>query len=207
MRTLVAPPRIDVSGLPTLRLGHRSPLWWGVVGLIAIESTVFAICIATYFYLRGSEPVWPPPGDRPLVGLATIQLAVLLLSAVPMHLVERASMRQSLRGMRSWLIVCTLLGLVFLVLRGLEIAWLGFRWDSHAYGSIFWFILGTHSIHGLASVGENLVFITLLFIGPVEEKHLLDVQLNGLYWYFVVLAWLPLYAILYFDPGIFGGSV
>ena len=199
-----SPPRIDVSELPTTAFGHRAPLWWGVAGLLAIEGTVFALCAATYFYLRGSQPVWPPPGDRPLVGLATIQLAILLASILPMHLMERASVRRSLRGMRFWLIVCTLMGLVFLVLRGLEIAWLGFRWDSHAYGSIFWTTLGIHTIHGLTSTGENLLFIALLFIGPVEEKHLLDVQLNGVYWYFVVLAWVPMYVILYLDPGVIG---
>ena len=39
-------PALDVSELPHVALGHRDPLWWGVVGLMAIESTVFATRLA-----------------------------------------------------------------------------------------------------------------------------------------------------------------
>jgi heme/copper-type cytochrome/quinol oxidase subunit 3 len=37
-------------------------------------------------------------------------------------------------------------------------------------------------------------------LGPVERKHFVDVNVNAVYWYFVVLAWLPIYIILYFGP-------
>ena len=43
---------LDVSGLPTYAYGNRSLMWWGTLGMILIESTVFALAIVTYFYLR-----------------------------------------------------------------------------------------------------------------------------------------------------------
>lgn len=195
-------PRIDVSGLPTTVYGHRAPLWWGVVGLIVIESMVFALLVATYYYLRGGESVWPPPGDDPPVTLPAINLIVLLASAIPMHLVVRETDRTDLRRMRFWLLICTVMGFLFLVGRAFTISQMGFRWDSHAYGSIVWTLFGMHSIHGLTSVGENAVFLALLYKGPVEEKHLLDLRLNALYWYFVVVSWAVLFAVIYFDSGI-----
>ena len=39
-----------------------------------------------------------------------------------------------------------------------------------------------------------------MFIGPVEEQRFVDVEENALYWYFVVLAWLPIYAVIYWAP-------
>lgn len=198
--------RIDVSDLPSMVYGHRAPLWWGVVGLIVIESMVFALLVGAYYYLRGGESVWPPPGDDPPLTLPAINLIVLLASAIPMHLVVRETDRTDrgpdLRKMRFWLLVCTVMGFLFLVGRAFTLSQMGFRWDSHAYGSIVWVLFGMHSIHALTSVGENLLFLALLYKGPVEEKHLLDLRLNALYWYFVVVSWAVLFAVIYFDSGV-----
>jgi cytochrome c oxidase subunit 3 len=42
-----------------------------------------------------------------------------------------------------------------------------------------------------------------LFRGPVEEKHLVDVAVNGLYWYFIVVTDLLGILVLYLDPLLF----
>jgi heme/copper-type cytochrome/quinol oxidase subunit 3 len=99
--------------------------------------------------------------------------------------------------------VTTAFSLVCLALRAVELNSLNFRWDAHAYGSIVWVIFGMHSLHLLTSNVENLLFLALLFKGPIEEKHLLDLRLNGMYWFFVVLVWIPFYIIVFLDPGIF----
>jgi len=192
-------PAIDVSELPSFAFGPRDPLWWGVVGLIAIESSVFALAAVTYSYLRGGAVEWPPPGaEMPyLVGIAN--LILLIASVFPMQLANRAALRGSLRPMRKWLFVATAIGLVCLAVRGLEMSGMTFLYNQHAYGSIVWTIFGLHTLHLLTSCGENVVFLVLLYRGPVEEKHRLDLRLNGLYWFFVVASWVPLFAILYGD--------
>lgn len=192
---------LDVGHLPTMAFGPRDPLWWGVIGLIAIESTMFALVIATYFYVRGNHAEWPPQGlslETQWAGLAGVGL--LLVSAFTMHQTNKAALEGKLRPIRRWLIITTVLGLGFLVLRFFEFKGLTFRWNTHAYGSVFWTSLGLHTMHGVASNLENLVLLALLFRGPVEKKHLVDTHMNGIYWYFVVFGWLPLAAILYLDP-------
>ena len=42
----------------------------------------------------------------------------------------------------------------------------------------------------------------LLYVGPFEGKRFVDVSENALYWYFVVLSWLPIYAVIYIAPRI-----
>ena len=46
----------DVSALPDTAFGHRSLMWWGTMGLMVIEGTVFGLAIAMYFYLRLRVP-------------------------------------------------------------------------------------------------------------------------------------------------------
>ena len=44
------------------------------------------------------------------------------------------------------------------------------------------------------------VLTTLMFSGPIEEKRFVDVSENAMYWYFVVLTWLPVYGVIYWAP-------
>jgi cytochrome c oxidase subunit I+III len=185
---------------PRVVFGHRDPLWWGVALLISIEASGFALLLGTYFYLRGKEQSWPPAGVRtPEMWLALLGTSLLVASLWPQHAVNRAAASGDIGRMRRGLWLATLLGAGFLLLRFVELQKLPFAWNSHAYGSIFWVILGLHTLHGSTGILENLVLISLLHRGPVERKHALDIQLSGLYWYFVVLAWLPFFAILYLE--------
>jgi heme/copper-type cytochrome/quinol oxidase subunit 3 len=196
---------LDVSHLPDIAFGQRDPLWWGVMGLIAIESTVFALAFASYFYIRGNYPHFPPTAMAHYSKvLAAVNVVLLLSSVLPMHLANKAAKKGHLRGMRWGLGIATVMGLAFLAIRITEFLWIGFRWDTHAYGSVFWTIVGLHTTHTISSTLENLVLLALLFIGPVEEKHQVDVTVNGVYWFFVVASWVPTYAVLFLDPAVLG---
>jgi cytochrome c oxidase subunit 3 len=194
------PKELDVHELPSWAPGSRDPMWWGVALLICIESTMFGLMVATYLDVRGNFPEWPPTGpSRQALVPALIGMAALVASVPVMVRCSRAGARGEMRRARAALIACTVLGLVFLVCRALELERLAFRWDDHAYGSVFWVTLGIHTIHGVASIVENLMFIALLFTNKVEEKHRTDLQCNALYWYFVVFAFLPIGALFYID--------
>ena len=87
-------PLIDVSSLPKSVMDHRSPIWWGNLWLLVIETTMFALAIATYLYFRVVDfDLWPPPRvDQmpvlyhpvPDLGVATVNLGIIVLSLLPM---------------------------------------------------------------------------------------------------------------------------
>lgn len=194
---------LDASQLPTVVFGPRSTLWWGVVGLMTIEGMMFAIMAFSYYYLRGTAPMWPPSGVvHPGVGITTLSLAVLLASMAPAYLAARAITREDLRGARNWFAVTVLFGIAALALRAMVMDRFTFLWNSHAYGSLIWTTAGLHTLHLLSGTVENLLFVILLHRGPVEDKHLLDARLNSLYWYFVALSWVPFYVIFFLDPAL-----
>jgi cytochrome c oxidase subunit III len=197
---MTTPETLDVGDLPTYAFGRRDPRWLAVMLLIAIEGSVFGLMVFTYFYTRTQLQVWPPtaPGPREL-GFGGAVLVVLALSAVTTALVNRAVYRARLASARLWLAITTAFSLTALVLRAVELSHLPFRWDSNVFGSVFWGLLSLHTLHLIAGNFENGLFLVLLSRGPIEKKHLVDLEVNGVYWYFVVLSWLPLYAVLYLD--------
>jgi cytochrome c oxidase subunit III len=193
---------IDVAVLPDHAFGSRSVMWWATMTIIAIEATVFAVSIASYFYLQGNEETWPPP-NVPMPGLrwATINVAIMLVSLIPNGIVKRASEDMNLRKVQLWMIVADVLALAFVVVRAFEFNELHVSWDSNAYGSVTWTLLGLHTIHLVTDLADSVVLTVLMFTRHGNEpRRFVDVSENCFYWYFVVLSWLPIYAVLYWAP-------
>jgi len=193
---------LDVRHLPSFGFSVRSLMWWGTAGLMAIESTVFALAIVMYFYLRSHVERWPTSTPPPELLWGTLNTAVLLASAWPNHLAKRAAERLDRHGVQVWLSVCLAFGLVFLVLRGFELGALNVRWDTDAYGSIVWLLMALHTTHLVTDTWDTTVLDVLFFTGPLEGKRYVDVSENALYWYFVIASWLPIYAVVYLAPRV-----
>jgi cytochrome c oxidase subunit 3 len=192
---------LDVGALPPGAFGSRGLMWWGTMGIVLVESTVFALAIGSYFFLRTRMPNWPPGGVAPPdLRWGTINTVVMLASLIPNELAKRAGERIALRGVRVWMLACLLFGAVFNAVRVVEFMHLNVWWDHDAYGSIVWLLLGLHTTHIVTDVLDTAVLAALMFIGPVEEKRFVDVQENAAYWYFVVFAWLPMYGVIYWAP-------
>jgi heme/copper-type cytochrome/quinol oxidase subunit 3 len=183
---------LDVRTLPTFAFSHRSLMWWSTTGLMLIEGTVFAIAVIMYFYLRTRAPAWPMAADAPGLLLGSLNTAVLIASLWPNQLAKNAAERGERRKAAIWLVVCLVASLAFLVIRGFEFASLNVSWYANAYGSVVWLLLGLHTTHLITDTIDTAVLTVLLFTGPFEGKRLVDVSENALYWYFVVLTWLPI---------------
>ncbi len=191
---------LDVSGLPTYGFGTRSILWWGTLGFCLIEGTAFALALVAYFYLRSQAATWPPSSPPPGLLWGTLNTAVLLASCVPNALVKRAAEREAIGPVRLWLGVCLGFGVLFNILRGLEYTTLHVRWDFDAYGSIVWALIFLHTTHILTDVADTAVLAALMFTAQGRGRRFVDVSENAFYWYFVVLTWLPIYAVVYWAP-------
>jgi cytochrome c oxidase subunit III len=199
---------IDVSALPHHEFDTYDPVWWGNNFLLAIETSMFGILIATYFYLRQNFALWPPPVAQltatlkplPELTYGTANTILLVLSCIPMVMTDLSARRGNKAVSQIGLVIGVICGLAALVLRSFEYAAVYFRWDSNAYGSIVWFVLGMHNLH-LAVLTTEAVLLTIwVFTREYDMKHRVDIVTLAVYWYWVVAIWLLLYAIIYFTP-------
>jgi cytochrome c oxidase subunit 3 len=191
---------LDVSELPSFAFSHRSVMWWGTLGMMAIEGTVFALAVMTYFYLRSHSTTWPMSSLPPELRWGTLNTLILLLSLWPNQWTKRAAEKLDLPKVRIGLVVCLGFGVAFIVVRVFEFGTLNCRWDDTAYGSIVWTLLGLHTLHLVTDVLDSAVLTVLMFTKLADGKRFVDISENALYWYFVVLSWIPIYLVLYWGP-------
>jgi cytochrome c oxidase subunit 3 len=182
--------------------GHHAPIWWGHTLVMVVEGAAFAVLVLTYFYIWRNFDTWPPTATLvPDLGISTINLVVLVVGILPMWHVARLALRRARpRVLGVWLMVCVLFGASAAILRVMEFTTVHTRWDANAYGSIVWAILAVHFAHILAATLETLVIGLVMFRGPVEETHFRDITVNAVYWYFMALSWVGLYAIVFLAP-------
>ena len=199
---------IDVSELPHHEFDTYDPVWWGNNLLLAIETSMFGILIATYFYLRQNFALWPPPIAQltatlkplPLLGYGTAVTILLLASCAPMVLTDIAARRGNRAVSQIGLVIAVACGLAAIVLRSFEFSAVYFRWDSNAYGSVVWFLLGMHMLHLLVLTTEAVLLTVWIFTREFDMKHRVDIVTVAIYWYWVTAIWIVLYAIIYFTP-------
>lgn len=195
---------VDAADLPEVPLDSRALVWWGTLGMVVIESTVFALSIATYFYLRMVSPAWPPaPIPPPRLLLTSINLGVLFLSLIPAIWADKAAEKEDARHVRIALALSLVFGAIFLAGRVYEFRALNCWWNSNSYGSVTWTLLGLHTFHVVASLIETAIVLAVFVFRRPERRHFLDARLDGVYWYFVVAAWTPLWVVVFLVPRIF----
>ena len=188
---------LDVAALPSYRYGSHTLMWWGTMGLIAIEGTVFALAAFAYFYVRAISDSWPPGLPPPDLTWGTINLIIILASIYPNEVTKKAAQREDLPAVRKWMAFCLVPAVAFLIVRVFEYRALNVGWDTNAYGSAVWMLLSLHTLHLVTDVYDTVVLLVLMHTGPLEGKRFVDVSENAMYWYFVVFAWVPIYAIIY----------
>jgi cytochrome c oxidase subunit III len=193
-------PVQDIADLPVSGFGSRSPAWWGTLGYMVLEGMGFALAIGAYLYLWQINPHWPIAAPVPNHWPGTVLLALLLVSVWPNVMIERAANSRQLHKVQVLLVVMCAIGLAAIGIRGWEFTQLYVRWDSNAYGSAVWFILGLHAAHIITDVGESIILTALMFTRHATKKRFSDVGDNAFYWYFVVVSWVPLYVLIYVMP-------
>lgn len=194
----------DVSELPSVTFGPRSLMWWGTLGFMTIEGWTLGLLVACYFYLRQNYQAWPPlRTPNPSLLIPSINLAILLISFVPATLAARAGKKLDLAGVKRWLLAFSIVTAPTLVLRWYELWAINTRWDSNAYGTAAWTIVGFHTSLLLLDVLDTWGLALFYYTRKMPAKAFSDTSDNTFYWYFTVGIWIPIYLIVYVGPYVF----
>jgi len=114
---------------------------------------------------------------------------------VPVEAIAGARILHDWLGLPAWL-----LGIVLMAIRYLEFGRLNVNWDHDAYGSATWMLMILHATHVLTDLADTVVLGACIFTRKITASQFSDVNDNSFYWSFVVLTWLPIYALVYWGP-------
>jgi len=219
MSTAAATPN-DLGGLVTDWSADKQAFSvpWGkaMMWIFLLSDTFIFSCFLTgYMNVRISttEP-WPIPSevfalhlfgqDIPLI-LIAIMTFILITSSGTMAMAVNFGYQRK-RKITAYLMYATaLLGLSFVGMQAFEWTKLieeGVRpWSNPMgaaqFGSSFFMITGFHGLHVSAGVIYLSVVATRVLRGKYESKGYEIVEITGLYWHFVDLVWVFIFAFFY----------
>jgi len=154
---------------------------------------VFVCLIIVNFQLRGNFVSWPPPGVAPLDPvLPTVATISLLLSAFLTYRGLRAIQNDKRGLLRSQWRIAIGLGAVFVVIMAFE--WLIVP-VSGMYSTLFRVMTAYHAVHALV-IGWIMIRI-YRNAAAYDQVHNWAVEASAKLWYFVVVAWIMFYVVLY----------
>lgn len=188
------------------RAQGRSLAWWGMVMTIMTEGMLFALALFVYYYLYGLADEWPLGGiEAPSLLIVSIRTVILFASSATMSIADR-TMERGRRGLTILFVVLTwVLGAVFLAghIREMAILPSEFRWDTNAYGSLFYVIVNFHGLH----LAVGLIMLAFALVALVRGRYTADshqgFKVVGMYWHFVDVVWAFVFPTLYLVPNLF----
>ncbi|MPZ48806.1 MAG: heme-copper oxidase subunit III [Dehalococcoidia bacterium] len=174
---------------------------FGMVLFIASEIMLFGGLFAGYFYMRNQAASWPPEGVHevdPVTG--GILTAILVISGLSAHMGVVGAKAGNQGLFIFGLAGALLLGTIFI--GGQIYEWFllmdhGLTAESGVYGSSFYVLTGFHGAHVIVGLAMLLVVFIRGFWRDFTPKRHLFVDASVLYWHFVDIVWVFLYAALY----------
>jgi len=185
--------RSDSAGLgedrpPPARVGLR---------FFLLMVTILFSLITSVYFMRMSFPDWEALADPRLLWFNT---ALLALASLALEWARRASGRQEDKSVSRGLLVGGLFGVAFLA--GQLLAWRqlvdeGYFATTNPANAFFYLITALHWLHILGGVVAWIRTNGRLRVeGAGSARLRLSVELCAVYWHFLLLVWIAMFALL-----------
>jgi cytochrome c oxidase subunit III len=199
------------SGGEPVLMAHGSVLQTGISnGKIATwlflgsEVMFFTGLIGAYIILRGGQGFsnWPDPTRSLNVPLTAANTFLLICSSVTLVWGLQGYQADKQRQGNLGMILTTFFGAVFVGVQAYEYYELwghGVKLHDGAnlFSSCFYAMTGFHGLHVFLGVVALSVLSVMGLMGKFNSRNFAAVEYTGLYWHFVDLVWIILFAIVY----------
>jgi len=192
---------------PTPEYPAIKPGMMGMYIFLASEVMFFGSLFATYFYLYGSHPTWPPPAPSSTpeyyvswLGVPAINTVVLLSSGVTCHFALDALAHDNRARFFFLQIVTIVLGFGFefgQLYEFINAFGRGLNLKANTFASAFFTMTGFHGAHVLGGLVLLILILYRASRGQFSSRNHVGPAAVTLYWHFVDIVWVFLFLILY----------
>ena len=169
---------------------------------LASECLLFGGLITTYILYR--QPLeGPTPEDIFDIPFTSTSSFVLLMSSLTMVLAVSAIERGDHQRLRVWVGATAALGAVFIAGQVYEFTVFyreGLGFTTSRFSSAFYTLTGFHGVHVTIGIIMLMSMLLLSLRGKLPEHRSETVEVVGLYWHFVDIVWILIFAVVYLVP-------
>ena len=167
----------------------------GLLSFIAVVTSLFALFLSAYM-MRMRLGDWRPVDEPDLLWLNT---AVLVLASVAFQLTRGAARRGQPLTVKVGLLVggaCTTLFLFGQLMAWQQLNASGFFMTGNPANSFFYLLTALHGLHLLGGLWVWGRTTLRILTGADAESVRLSVELCTVYWHYLLLVWIGLFALL-----------
>ena len=179
------------------------------------DTFIFSIFLTSYMTVRATTAeAWPNPSEVfsltmfgttvPLLLIAIMTFDLITSSGTMALAVNYGYRRQKKKAIR-FMYATAFFGAVFVGMQVFEWSKLiaegvrpwGNDWGAAQFGSCFFMITGFHGLHVSAGVVYLIIVAGRIGKGKYDHTNFEIVEITGLYWHFVDLVWVFIFAFFY----------
>jgi cytochrome c oxidase subunit 3/cytochrome o ubiquinol oxidase subunit 3 len=195
----------EYEHLPTSTgLSHNKVAMWTFLGS---ECLLFGALISTYLLARNRPDA---VSDEALkssdffdIPFTSVSSFVLLMSSLTMAMAVASISRGDQRRLKLWLVTTATLGAIFIGGQVYEFTTFyreGLGFTTNISSSAFYTLTGFHGVHVTVGI---IMLCSLYYLArkgamPTEREE--TVEIAGLYWHFVDIVWIVIFAVVYLIP-------
>jgi len=176
---------------------NADPAKIGLLSFIAVVTSLFALFLSAYM-MRMRLGDWRPVDEPNLLWLNT---AVLVLASVAFQLTRGAAKRGQPLTVKIGLLVgggCTILFLLGQLMAWQQLNASGLFMTGNPANSFFYLLTALHGLHLLGGMWVWGRTTLRILSGADAESVRLSVELCTVYWHYLLLVWIGLFALLLF---------
>jgi cytochrome c oxidase subunit 3 len=188
------------QNLPVGPVGRYGIGWWGVATLVASEAALFSYLLFAYYYTGATAPQGWLLEPAPALKLALPNTLLLLLSSLAAWWGERGVLQRRRPQALAGFGLAFLMGCGFVAIQFLE-------WHAKTYGigissyaSLYFVTTGFHIAHVVVGLIVLLALFGWTALDYFSPRRHLVVSAGVLYWHFVDVVWLFVFATYYLTP-------
>ena len=184
---------------------------------LATEVMLFGGLFTAFTVYRLSDPIAFDAGSAHMEFLiGGVNTAILIFSSYTMALSIHSASKGKRNLVMLFLLATIVFGAVFLALKFTEYYlhyldhkapafWFNYSGPQAPHVQmffVFYFVMtGLHALHMTIGIGIVSVLLFRTFIGSFSAEYYTPLEMGGLYWHFIDIIWVFLYAIFYI-PGL-----
>jgi heme/copper-type cytochrome/quinol oxidase subunit 3 len=192
----------DVPPLTTGLSNEKMTMW----AFLGSDCLLFASLISTYLLLRnrvGPDTEGSTAADLFDIPFTSVSSFVLLMSSLTMVLAVTSIGRGELERCKMWLLTTAILGTVFIAGQVYEFTGFyreGLGFTTNISSSAFFTLTGFHGVHVSLGIIMLVTLWSLISRGNIGAERAETVEIIGLYWHFVDIVWIVIFAVVYLIP-------